>query len=211
MASRTLAPSLTAVVRSVSQRTARWRKILTLMPRLGGWLLAGALALNVLLAVLPILFMVGMSVVIAKFPGSASAAHGWGPVLPGLLLAISGFLLGQALRPFQTAFAEIVARRIDGYCVGRLLVATTISAPLSVLDRSEALARLSDVKSAFDRSMPSPGDAVAGALNLVARYGQLLAATVALGVVFSPIAAVLTGAVALMVRFAQRGSLAQRD
>jgi ATP-binding cassette, subfamily B, bacterial len=208
MATATLALSPAAAVRSLVQRAGRWRKILSLMPRLGGWLLVAALGLNVLLAVLPILFMVGMSLVMTKFPGSDTAARGWGPVLPGLIVALGGFLLGQALRPFQTGVAEVVVRRIDGYCVDRLLTATTISAPLSALDQPKAMERLSDVKSAFDRAMPSPGDAVAGMLNLVARYGQLLTAAVLLAVVFSPLAALLTGVVALMVRFAQRGSLA---
>ncbi|MFJ2779759.1 ATP-binding cassette domain-containing protein [Kitasatospora sp. NPDC087315] len=193
---------------SVRTRAARWVAIARLLPAAGGPLVTLALAVNLALGLLPVAFMVATAVAISRLPRAAAAGGAWGVVLPALLVGLSAFVVAQTLRPFQTAVAESVTRAVDGYCVDRLLTATTIDAPPSSLDRPEALDRLADARSAFDRAMPSPGDAVAGLVGLVARYAQLAAALVVLAVVLRPWAAVLAAVTAIAVRFGQRGSLA---
>jgi ATP-binding cassette subfamily B protein len=64
-----------------------------------------------------------------------------------------------------------------------------------------------DAREAIDRDYETPGGAVAGALALIARYGTLAGAVVALFVVMPPVAALAVGVAALVVRFGQRGSL----
>ncbi|MFB6890558.1 ABC transporter ATP-binding protein [Kitasatospora sp. NPDC056327] len=193
---------------AVRARAARWLAVARLLPAAGRPLVALALAVNLALGLLPVAFMVATAVAIARLPRAAAAGGDWATVLPALVAGLAAFVVAQTLRPFQTAVAESVTRAVDGHCVDRLLTATTIDAPPAALDRPESLDRLADARSAFDRAMPSPGDAAAGLVNLVARYSQLAAALVVLAVVLGPWAALFAGATALAVRFGQRGSLA---
>ncbi|MFD7731522.1 ABC transporter ATP-binding protein [Kitasatospora phosalacinea] len=189
-------------------RTARWLSIARLLPAVGRPLLAAALAVNLALGLLPVAFMIATAVAISRLPRAAADGGHWDTLLAPLVTALAVFLLSQVLRPFQTAVAETVTRAVDGHCANRMLTATTVDAPPAALDRPEALDRLADARSAFDRAMPSPGDAVAGLVNLVARYSQLLACLVVLGAVLNPWTALLAGATALVIRFVNRGSLA---
>lgn len=116
-------------------------------------------------------------------------------------------MLQQVLAPFQRALSELVARRVDGYCVRRLMSLSLTQAQLATLEEQHCLNLLSDTRTAFDRVTSTPGDAVAGTLTLIARYTQLIGATVMVGVVLTPWAGLLAALTALVIRFGQRGSL----
>nr|WP_157032250.1 ABC transporter ATP-binding protein/permease [Kitasatospora cheerisanensis] len=189
-------------------RARRWTAILRLAPAAGRGLLLLGVVLNLALGALPSGFVLAMSVLLDHVAADpAGSGSPWSAVGPALAVAVGAFLLHQALVPFQTAVGEIVSRRVDGYCVRRLMSAALCEAPVGALEDRAALELLSDARTAFERSMPTPGDAVAGVVALVARYTQLVSAAVLVAVMLSPLAGVLIAATALVVRFGQRGSL----
>ncbi|MFB7947453.1 ABC transporter ATP-binding protein [Kitasatospora phosalacinea] len=168
------------------------------------------MSLNLLLGLLPLGFIVAMSALLDRLPYAMSVAgqgRAWG-VLVGLLATSIGVFIGhQLLAPFQGALSEVIGRRVDGYCINRLMSAGLSGAPIAALEEQRTLDLLSDARSAFERQAPTPGDAVAGLLALVARYVQMLGASVLTGIVLTPWAGVAIGATALAIRFGQRGSL----
>lgn len=204
-----MAPQFSRILPAVRRRSARWLSIIRLLPLAGGPLLCAALLLNTLIGLLPTAFIVLTSVMLSRLPEAAAiteTGRPWSVLGPALALAVTAFVLQQLLAPFQTALGEVVSRRIDGACIQRLMTAS-LATPLSVLERSDVLDTLNDARTGFDRALPTPGDAAAGALALIARYGQLAGAVVLLGVVLDPLIALLVGVVALVIRFGQRGSL----
>ncbi|WP_254711853.1 ABC transporter ATP-binding protein [Streptomyces sp. TRM64462] len=199
-------PASAAVrARAVRARVGRWLDLLRLLPRAGAGLLLAAVVLNVVIGLLPLAFIVWMSVLLDRLPDAVGGSAA--DVFGALVLALGAFVLQQLLAPFQTALGEVVTRRVDGHCVGGLMDTALRRAPVAALEREDTLELLSDARGAFDRLLPTPGDAAAGGLALIARYTQLLGAVVLVGVALSPWAALLTGATALVLRFGQRGSL----
>lgn len=163
--------------------------------------MTAAVLLNLALGLLPIAFIVWMSLLLEKVSAVGSGS------LTALALAVGALVVQQLLAPFQAAFTEVVSRRVDEHCVQRLLAAAYRDAPIATLEQPGVLDRLGDVKSAFDRSQPTPGEAAAGTLTLIARYTQLAGAVVLIAGVLDPLTGVIVGATALVIRFGQRGSL----
>ncbi|MFJ1590700.1 ABC transporter ATP-binding protein [Kitasatospora albolonga] len=192
----------TALSSQIRARTKRVRDLLGLLPHAGAGLVAAAVVLNLVIGLLPLAFIVWMSVLLDRL-----GQTGAGAVLTALFLALGAFVLQQLLAPFQAAFGEVVTRRVDGHCVTGLMDTVLRRSPVSLLENEETLKLLSDARGAFDRLLPTPGDAAAGAIALVARYTQLLGAVVLVGITLSPWAGLLSGATALLLRFGQRGSL----
>ncbi len=177
----------------------RWLAIARLL-RYAGSLAVVAGVLNVSIGVLPLGFLVGMSLMLDRL---ATA----GNELPLLAVAFGCFLAQQVLATYQPALGEVIARRVDQRCVHRLLAGSFRRAPVPALEDPGTLDRLADIRAAFDGDLPTPGRAVAGALALVARYSQLVGAVALVAVVLGAPAAVAVGVSALVVRFGQRGSL----
>ncbi|MFD0042595.1 ABC transporter ATP-binding protein [Streptomyces anulatus] len=196
-------------MREARRRTARWLAILKLLLHVPPALRAAALLLNVLLGLLPLVFVVGMSVLLHRVPQSVGGGGpaAWAGLLSVLCVAGVAFGLQQALAPFQAAVGELVVRHVDQRCRGELMRAALVEAPARSLDDQGLLDRLDVARDAFDRASASPGDAAAGALALIARYTQLAGAVVLVGYALSPVAAVVIGVTSLVIRFGQRGSL----
>ncbi|UNO43713.1 ABC transporter ATP-binding protein [Streptomyces sp. MST-110588] len=167
------------------------------------------LLLNVLLGLLPLGFVVAMSVLLQRVPAAVGGQGGaaWTSLLAVLAVAGAAFGAQQALVPFQAAAGELVMRHVDRNCRGLLMHAALTDAPARALDDQRLLDRLDAAREAFDRTSASPGDAAAGALALVARYCQLTGAVALVGCALSPLAAAVIGTTALVIRFGQRGSL----
>ncbi|MFB6887860.1 ABC transporter ATP-binding protein [Kitasatospora sp. NPDC056327] len=191
----------------LARRAHRWVPVLRLLPRAGRATVAAAVVFNTAIGLLPLGFVYGMSLALDRVPQVVAQTGGWGRVVAAFGLAIGAFVLQQLLAPFQLALSETVARRVDGYCVRRLMARSLTGAPLAALEEQACLDLLSDTRTAFDRITSTPGDAVAGTLSLIARYTQLLGAAVMVAVVLSPWAGFLALLTALVVRFGQRGSL----
>lgn len=196
----------------LSGRRSSWWSIVRLVPRAGRLLVAGSVALNLVIGLLPLGFVVATSVAVQRAVELAHTRHGggaWGAAVAALGLAVGALLLQSALTPFQTALAELVARRINGQCSRRLMRATLESAPIAVLEQEEVLDRLAEAQRGLTDYFMTPGEATAGLLALLARYTQLVGAVVVVGIVLGPLAAVVVAAAAMVARIGQRNSLAR--
>lgn len=191
----------------LARRAHRWVPVLRLLPRAGRGTVLLAVVFNAAVGLLPLGFVYGMSLALDRVPQVVARSAGWGVVAAAFGLAIGAFVLQQVLAPFQPALSESVARRVDGYCVRRLMARSLTGAPLATLEEQSCLNLLSDTRTAFDRITSTPGDAVAGTLSLIARYTQLLGAAAMVAVVLTPWAGALALLTALVIRFGQRGSL----
>lgn len=199
-----------AVRAHVAKRAHTWGAVLHLAPHGGRVALAQSLAINISIGALPTVFVVSMGVLlnrIAELGGESDWNAGIHRLVVPFAVAIAAFVVQQMLLPLQLAYGEIITRRVDAYCIQRLMRAASVDADVVALERPDALDVLSDARSALDRDLPTPGDAVAGALALIARYGQLIGAVTLVGVVLSPGAAAVLAVTALTLRFGQRGSL----
>src|ERR1700712_2035247 len=95
----------------------RWWSIIRLVP-VAGRVAAVAIALNLVIGVLPLGFVIGTSVAIGRVaPGTGV----WGGVLVAVGPAVVSLLLQSVLSPFQAAFTELISRRVDGVCARRLM------------------------------------------------------------------------------------------
>ncbi|MFI8420375.1 ATP-binding cassette domain-containing protein [Streptomyces sp. NPDC085479] len=203
-------PDATAPPRSpfLARRLGQWLPVLGLMPAAGRATVAAVALLNLLIGLLPLGFAVGMAATLARVAGLLGSSGGpWTELLVPFGLGAAALALQQVLAPFQKWAGLLVARRIDLHCAGRMMTASADGVALSVLEEPEALALLGDAREAFQRSQLTPGDAVAGTLALIARYGQLAGAVVLLAWVVGIWPALVAGGTALVIRFGQRGSL----
>jgi ATP-binding cassette subfamily B protein len=192
----------------VRARAQRWIDALGLLRRVRPGLLVTAVLLNVALGLLPLAFIVATGVLLAWVPRAAGhAGDPWAVVGAVLLVAVALFVAQQMLAPFQSGLGETIGRQVDGACIDRLMSCSLTGLPVAELERSEVLDVLTDAAGGFERAMPTPGDAAAAVVALVARYSQLIAAAVVTGVVLGPVLGVVVGLTALIVRFGQRGSL----
>ncbi|WP_431727099.1 ABC transporter ATP-binding protein [Verrucosispora sp. TAA-831] len=197
-----------AVWRGARSRLDRWLSIARLLPHAGMPTLGAALAVNVLLGLLPIGFIVATSVMVQRLAEAIGGdEQAWRATVLALGLAALAFFLQQVLAPAQTALGHLVTWRVDAWCTRSLMTSALVDAPISALEDATELDRLSRAREAFGRTMPTPGDAAAGALALLPRYGQLVGAVVVLWVALSPWASLVAGVTALVVRFGQRGAL----
>jgi ATP-binding cassette subfamily B protein len=200
---KSAAKKVGAVLRA---RACRWIDLLLLAPRAGWRLVAGFVALSVIVGLLPVTFIVAMSVLLERLAG-VSGGGGERQVMLALAIAVGAFVLQQFVVPFQPAISEVIAGRVDQHCVNRLVTASLRDVPLSGLEDPENLDTLADARAAFERESRTPGEAVAGFLLLVPRYVQLGAAVVLLAVVVSPVAGVIIAGTAVAIRFGVRGTL----
>ena len=191
---------------------ARWRSwwpIIRILPQAGRAVPVAAL-LNLVIGLLPLGFVVATSVAISRVPALGRSAQGaLEPVLAAMALAIVMLLLQSALSPFQAAFTELISRRVDGFCIRRLMRATLTDAPVAQLEQAAVLDKLSDARRGLVDYFTTPGAAAAGLVTLIARYAQLLGAVVITGIVLGPVAAFLIAAAALVARAGNRGSLSR--
>jgi ATP-binding cassette, subfamily B, bacterial len=185
------------------RRWRGWWSIIRLLP-VAGRVTGVAMALNLLIGVLPLGFVIGTSVAVERVGRVGRGV--WGGVLLAVGLAVVSLLLQAVLSPFQAAFTELISRRVDGASARRLMWATLTEAPIDVLERPDVLDRMGDVRRGLVEYGTAPGAAVAGLIALVARYAQLAGGVVITGVVLGPVAALVITAAALVARFGERAA-----
>ncbi|GII77834.1 multidrug ABC transporter permease [Sphaerisporangium rufum] len=176
-----------------------------LLPYAGAGPLAAAVLLNVILGLLPAGFIVATSVLLGRVPALA-ATGGLAAAGATLAVAVGAYVLQQCLVPFQAAAGEVIARRVDARCARRLMSVTLTDAPMELLERDDVAGRIGDARDGLGRLPPTPGEAVAGTITLIARYTHLASAAVLVAIVLSPAAAGVAAATALAIRRGQRGS-----
>ncbi|RKE17800.1 ABC transporter ATP-binding protein [Streptomyces sp. TLI_171] len=197
------APSWPARLRRrVRHRLAAARLLRLLHPGL----LAGATLLHLAVGLLPIGFIAATSHLIAALP--AARTGGGGPTAV-LLIAAAAFVLQQALAPFQSLAGELVARQVDGARIADLMACALDRLDSADLEEQDVLDLLAEARGGFDRLSPTPGEAAAGTLALLARYAQLVGAAAVVALALGPLPAVLVTVAALVIRAGQRGALSR--
>src|SRR5687768_11773614 len=95
----------------------RWLHLLRLLPHAGGGLLSSAILLNLVFGTLQTVFVIFISKILDVVPTQPAPIA----VATALAIAVGALVLQQALGPFQAALGGMIARRIDGVCVRRLM------------------------------------------------------------------------------------------
>lgn len=180
--------------------------VIRLIPQ-AGWAVAGALLmLNVILGVLPVVFVISTSVIVGRVRTAASSGPiSWHLLGPLLVLTAVVFMAQMLLGPLQAPLGELMARRVDGKMFRRLMTASLASPTIAVLEDSEVLNELAEASRELEYGFQSPGRACTGMLALVARYLQLAGFTAAIGLYFSWLAAAGVLVVVMLFRYGHRG------
>ena len=188
---------------------SRW-EIARELPKSGTGLTIAAVVLNIALGVLPVLFILGTSVMLGRVPAAAAAGVGsgaWDSLVYAFLLAASAFVLMQVLTPLQASLGELITRRVDGQAADRLISDSLRTPGIGPLEDQELLGDLSDSADQLEFGYRTPGRACAGLVALIARYLQLVSLVVIVGVVFSWLAAAALYVATMLFRCGQRGGL----
>jgi ATP-binding cassette, subfamily B, bacterial len=187
-------------------RRQGWLAIIAIIPAAGPSA-AAAIALNLVTGVLPLGFMIGTSVAIERV--TAAGHSDWGAILAAVVLAVAALGLQTVLAPFQAAFSELISRRVDGACARELMRTTLADAPVDLLEQPDILDQMTEAHRGLMEYFVTPGSAVAGLIALVARYAQLAAAIVIVGITLGPVAVLVIAVAALVPRAGYRTLQAQ--
>jgi ATP-binding cassette, subfamily B, bacterial len=179
--------------------------------RAGGAPLIGIdLFVNLLLGVLPVVFVVASAVVVGRVPAAVrdgSGSQAWRALLSAFLVAAAAFLGQQLIAPIRESMTELVARRVDGQVIDEVMAAATGTVGIGPLEDARVVADLRTAARELESWVQSPGQACAGLLALVARYTQLIGYALVVGVRFSWLAAAGLLVTVLLFRYGQRGGL----
>ncbi|WP_233558785.1 ABC transporter ATP-binding protein [Micromonospora radicis] len=190
---------------------ARWQTVRLL--RRGGTGLVTALVLtNLLLGVLPVLFIVATSVLLGQVPAAVTGGLGspaWDSLVTVFVGAALAFVAQQVITPLRTSLGDLVSRRVDQQVHDELMAASLSPVGIAPLEDEENQDRLRVAALKLQFAVQTPGDACAGLLALLARYTQLLAYAVVIGVAFSWLAAAGLILSVLLVRHSTRGGLSR--
>src|SRR6185437_6616872 len=108
----------------------RWH-IARLMPLAGRRLVAAAALLDVVLGLLPVVFVAATSVLLGRVPAAVRAgigSSGWRDLVAALVAAAAAVIGQQVLAPVQAALGELITRRVD-VAVFHRLMAASLGAP----------------------------------------------------------------------------------
>jgi ATP-binding cassette subfamily B protein len=188
---------------------ARWA-IVRLTPRAGPGLVALLVTANLVLGVLPVIFVIITSIVLGRLPsaviaGSGSAAWHW--VLTLFAVAAAALILQQVISPLVLSLDELMARRIDGLAFRELMAASLRSTGIGPLEDQHLRDELREAVRSLEFAHQSPGRACTGQLRLISRYTQLAGYAIAIGLIFSWLAAAGLVVTVLLFRHGQRGGL----
>lgn len=176
----------------------------------GGALVTLDLAVNLLLGVLPVVFVVASAVMVGRVPAAVrdgSGSDAWHALLAAFLVAAAAFIGQQIVAPVRESVSELVARRVDGWVIGEVMSAATGTVGIGALENPRVVADLRTAARELEGIAQSPGQACAGLVALVARYTQLIGYAAVVGVRFSWLAAAGLLLAVLLFRYGQRGGL----
>ncbi|TCR16027.1 ABC transporter ATP-binding protein [Streptomyces sp. BK205] len=193
---------------ALRERRRTWERLAAALPRAGWPLLTAAVVVAVVRGLLSVTFIVSMGYVLRELGVQAGrdAAGTLQAAGTGLVLAFGAFGLQQLISPLQAVLTMLMGRRLDGADI-RDLMSAAIRAPLSLTERQETITTLTTTTVNFLYIGLTPGKAAAALLPLTSRYLELAAAVAVIGVTVSWPVAVPLAVAALVLRFAQRGSL----
>ncbi|WFE28719.1 ABC transporter ATP-binding protein [Solwaraspora sp. WMMD791] len=190
---------------------ARWQTVRLL--RRGGPGVVTILALvNLLLGLLPVLFIVATSVLLGLVPAAVAEGLGsaaWDSLVVVFVGAALAFVAQQVITPLRTSLGDLVGRRVDQQVHDELMAASLSPVGIAPLEDEENQDRLRVAALKLQFAVQTPGDACAGLLALLARYTQLVAYAVLIGVAFSWLAAAGLVVSVLLMRHSTRGGLSR--
>ncbi len=193
------------------ERTVISRVVIARMvPRAGWGLAAPLIALNIVSGVLPVAFVIATSVVIGRVPAAVDAgvpSEAWDSLVRAFLLAAGAFLLTQVIAPIVTALSSRVRRRIDGQLREEMLALTSRTVSIAPMEDQDVLDELGEATRQFDDDWHTPGQAVAGLIALLARYGSLLGFCVLASLAASWWIGLIVFLTTMMFRYGNRGGL----
>ncbi len=187
----------------------RW-EIARELPKAGKSVVVWSVTVNIVLGLLPVLFILGTSVMLGRVPAAAEGgldSHAWDSLVYAFLLAAGAFVLLQLLTPLQLAFGELITRKVDGHFADRLIGDSLRTPGIGPLEDQELLDNLSDSADQLVGGFRSPGRACSGLVALIARYLQLAGLVIVVGWVFSWLAAAALLVATMLFRYGQRGGL----
>jgi ATP-binding cassette subfamily B protein len=191
------------VFRRPCQRMAAGKQLVGLAVRACPGLSFGTVVLHVVAGVLPITFMVCVSLALQQLSHGLASGAALG-LLPGWLgIAAGAFVAQQLLAPVQTLASQGIARKVDAYCTARLMRSASIGVSMRSLERPEVADAARDTSEALNSTALTPGAAAEGALALVARYTQLFGAVAVATIAVGPLVGTAALAVALICRHGQ--------
>jgi ATP-binding cassette, subfamily B, bacterial len=187
----------------------RW-EILRLTRRAGAPVIALSLSLNLVLAALPVAFAVLSAIIVGQVPAAIEAGLGspaWDGLLSVFLWAAVSFLATQILTPIRESVSELVKRRVDGSMVREVMAAATSTDSIGPMEDEQVVADLRVAARELEQWVQSPGQACAGQLSLLTRYGQLVGFAAVVGAGFSWFAAAGLVLAVAAFRYGVRGGL----
>jgi ATP-binding cassette subfamily B protein len=189
------------------ERVSLRLQIVRLLRAAGGRVLAATFALQVFTGLAPVAFIVATSVVVGKVPEAVAGgldSPEWRSLRDALLVAGVLFVVQQLSWPFQWAFGEMLAWRVDDVVRERVAAASFGPTGISQLEDQHTLDELAEIADPQRGLGFSPGAACAGMLALVSRYVQWAVAGALIGVVYTWWAGVAVAGAALAVRIGVR-------
>jgi ATP-binding cassette subfamily B protein len=199
-----------AYIRGTAEVIRSYLRIAALVPSAGAGLYVPLIVLNVILGILPVVFIVATSVMIGRVPAAVTGGVGsaeWTSLVTWFVVAAVAFVTQQILAPLQASLGELLARRVDGRVLERLIAASLQSTGIGPLEDQRLLNDLTQAVTTIEQSFRTTGIACAGLLALIARYTQLLGCAGLVGLVFSWPAAIALIAATMVFRKGQRGGL----
>jgi len=187
----------------------RW-EIVRLTRKAGGPLVASATFVNLLLGALPVVFVVASALIVGRTPAAVEGGLGspaWDALLGAFAVAAGAFIAQQIVASIRESVSELVARRIDGQVIDDVMAASTGTASIGPMEDPAVVADLRVAARELEQWVQSPGQACAGQLTLLARYGQLVGYTAVVGAGFSWLAAAGLVLAVSMFRYGVRGGL----
>jgi ATP-binding cassette subfamily B protein len=184
--------------------------IVRLLPVAGVGLITALTAVNVLLGLLPVGFVLATSVLIGRVPAAVVGGVGspaWHSLVIAFVLAAAAFLAQQVLSPVQGALGIAVKRRVDGELRDQTVSLAMKTTSIGPMEDQTTLDALSGATRQFESDHETPGMACAGILALIARYLRLVGFAVIVGVVASWPAGLALAAATLVFRYGNRGGL----
>jgi len=192
------------------QLTVARLDIMRLTGRAGAPLAALGLLVNLVVGILPVVFVIAAAVMVGRVPAAVKGglhSGAWDALLSAFVVAAAAFIGQQVVAPVRESLGELLARRIDGQISDDLIAAATGTEGIGPLEDPLLVGDLRTAARELEEWAQSPGQACAGQLALVARYTQLVGYAAVFGAVFSPIAAVGLVSTVLIFRYGIRGGL----
>ena len=173
----------------------------------GGRLLAPMVALQVLLGLMPVGFIIATSVIVGRVPAAVEgglASPEWRSLRNALLVAGVLFVIQQVLGPLEFVAGMSLAWKIDDRLRERAAIASFGPVGVAVLEEPETFDMLADLADPQRGTGFTPGWACRATLMLMAIYIQWALAAALVGIVYAWWAALLLAGGALAMRIVIR-------